>query len=83
LESGDQEFKVIVFCFVLFCFVLFCFVFETGFLCVALAAGCPRTHSVDQAGLELRNPPASASQVLGLQECATTDPVQGHYWLHF
>jgi hypothetical protein len=22
---------------------------------------CPRTHSVDQAGLELRNPPASAS----------------------
>ncbi|GAB1286801.1 Eukaryotic translation initiation factor 3 subunit J-B [Apodemus speciosus] len=29
--------------------------------------GCPGTHSVDQAGLELRNPPASASQVLGLQ----------------
>ncbi|GAB1291456.1 Caprin-2 [Apodemus speciosus] len=27
--------------------------------------GCPGTHSVDQAGLELRNPPASASQVLG------------------
>jgi hypothetical protein len=26
--------------------------------------GCPGTHSVDQAGLELRNPPASASQVL-------------------
>jgi hypothetical protein len=24
--------------------------------------GCPGTHSVDQAGLELRNPPASASQ---------------------
>jgi hypothetical protein len=23
--------------------------------------GCPETHSVDQAGLELRNPPASAS----------------------
>jgi hypothetical protein len=34
--------------------------------------GCPRTHSVDQAGLELRNPPASASQVLGLKTCATT-----------
>jgi hypothetical protein len=33
--------------------------------------GCPRTHSVDQAGLELRNPPASASQVLGLKACAT------------
>jgi hypothetical protein len=27
---------------------------------------CPGTHSVDQAGLELRNLPASASQVLGL-----------------
>jgi hypothetical protein len=32
---------------------------------------CPGTHSVDQAGLELRNPPASASQVLGLKACAT------------
>jgi hypothetical protein len=32
--------------------------FETGFLCTG-------THFVDQAGLELRNPPASASQVLG------------------
>jgi hypothetical protein len=26
---------------------------------------------VDQAGLELRNPPASASRVLGLKACAT------------
>jgi hypothetical protein len=36
--------------------------------------GCPETHFVDQAGLELRNPPASASasQVLGLKACATT-----------
>jgi hypothetical protein len=34
--------------------------------------GCPGTHSIDQVGLELRNPPASASQVLGLKECATT-----------
>jgi hypothetical protein len=34
--------------------------------------GCPGTHSVDQVGLELRNPPASASQVLGLKACATT-----------
>jgi hypothetical protein len=31
---------------------------------------CPGTHSVDQAGLKLRNPPASASQVLGLKACA-------------
>jgi hypothetical protein len=34
--------------------------------------GCPGTHFVDQAGLELRNPPASASRVLGLKMCATT-----------
>jgi hypothetical protein len=34
--------------------------------------GCPVTHFVDQAGLKLRNSPASASQVLGLKACATT-----------
>jgi hypothetical protein len=39
--------------------------------------GCPGTHSVDKAGLELRNLPASASQVLGLKVCTTTA------WLHF
>jgi hypothetical protein len=33
---------------------------------------CPGTHFVDQAGLELRNLPASASQVQGLKACATT-----------
>jgi hypothetical protein len=33
--------------------------------------GCPGTHFVDQAGLELRNLPASASRVLGLKVCAT------------
>ena len=31
--------------------------------------GSPGTHSVDQAGIKLRNPPASASQVLGLNSC--------------
>jgi hypothetical protein len=35
-----------------------------------------QSFSVDQGGLELRNPPASASQVLGLKACATTA------WLH-
>jgi hypothetical protein len=34
--------------------------------------GCPVTHSVDQAGFELKNPPASASRLLGLKACATT-----------
>jgi hypothetical protein len=50
------------------CFVLFCFLKDRVSLC---NPGCPGTHSVDQAGLELRNPPASASQVLGLKACAT------------
>jgi hypothetical protein len=37
----------------------------------SVSPGCPGTHFVDQAGLELRNPPASASRVLGLKACAT------------
>jgi hypothetical protein len=36
------------------------------------SSGCPGTHFVDQAGLELGNPPASASRVLGLKACTTT-----------
>jgi hypothetical protein len=34
--------------------------------------GCPGTPSVDQAGLELRNSSAFASQALGLKVCTTT-----------
>jgi hypothetical protein len=41
--------------------------------------GCPGTHSVDQAGLELRNPPASASQVLGLKAWVTTPGLEKLY----
>jgi hypothetical protein len=53
-----------------FCLFVCLFVFRDG---VSLyIPGCPGTHFVDQAGLELRNPPASASQVLGLKACATT-----------
>jgi hypothetical protein len=44
--------------------------------------GCPGAHFVDQAGLELRNPPASASRVLGLKECATT-PGSGLHFLKY
>jgi hypothetical protein len=51
----------------LFCFVLF---FQDRVSLCSL--GCPGTHSVDQAGLELRNSPASAFQVLGLKACPTT-----------
>jgi hypothetical protein len=47
----------------------FSFFSRQGSLC---SPGCPRTHSVDQAGLELRNLPASTSEVLGLKACATT-----------
>jgi hypothetical protein len=56
--------------FVLFCFFVFCFfVFRDR---VSLySPGCPESHFVDQAGLELRNPPASASQVLELKVCTT------------
>jgi hypothetical protein len=36
------------------------------------SSGSPGTHFVDQAGLELRNLPASASRVLGLKAWATT-----------
>ena len=50
-------------------FFFFFFSRDRVSLCIP---GCPGTHSVDQAGLELRDLPASASQVLGLQACATT-----------
>jgi hypothetical protein len=58
-------------------FILFIYLFIYLFLVfqdrVSLCIpGCPGTHSVDQAGLELRNLPASASQALGLKACATT-----------
>jgi hypothetical protein len=49
-------------------FVLFCFRERVSLY----SPGCPGTHFVDQAGLKLRNPPASASWVLGLKACATT-----------
>ena len=56
--------------FLFFCFFVFFLVLRDR---VSLCSpGCPGTHSVDHAGLELRNPPASASQVLGLKACATT-----------
>ena len=43
-----------------------------GFKTGQNSPGCPETHSVDQAGLELRNSPVSASQVLGLKAYTTT-----------
>jgi hypothetical protein len=64
------SFPFLSFPFLSFPFLFFFWFFETGFLSIALAD--PGTHSVDQAGLQLGNPPASASRVLGLKACATT-----------
>jgi hypothetical protein len=62
---------------VVFCFVLVWFFVVVLFVCLFFprdpvslySPGCPGTHSVDQAGLELRNLPAFASNVLGLKDC--------------
>jgi hypothetical protein len=59
---------LLLFGFLLFFVVVFVFQARIS-LC---SSGFPRTHSVDQAGLELRNPPTTASQVLELKACATT-----------
>jgi hypothetical protein len=70
-----NSFFVCLFCFVLFfCFLVF---LRQGFLCVALAV---LELTLYQADLELRNLPASASQVLGLKVCATT-PSSQHAFL--
>ena len=53
-----------------FCLLFDCFLFfKTGFLSMC-SPGCPGTHFVDQADLELRNLPASAFKVLRLKMCA-------------
>jgi hypothetical protein len=59
------------FCLFVCLFFVFCFFRDRISL---YSPDCPGTHSVDQAGLELRNLPASASQsqVLGLKVCTTT-----------
>lgn len=49
-----------------------------GFVRVSLSSpGCPRTSFVDQAGLELKDPPAFAYRVLGLK-AYTTPPSEIH-----
>jgi hypothetical protein len=59
--------------FISFVYLLACFC-VLGFLDrVSLCSpGQFRTCSVDKAGLDLRDSPASASRVLGLKACATT-----------
>jgi hypothetical protein len=48
---------------------LFFFLFVLRDRISLCSPGCPGTHSVDQAGLELSDLPASASRVLGLKAC--------------
>jgi hypothetical protein len=70
LEGKNLSLSLSLSCLFLFLIFFVCVLF---FYRVSLcSSGCPGTHSVDQADLELRNPPASASQVLGLKACATT-----------
>jgi hypothetical protein len=45
--------------------------------------GCSETHFVDPAGLELRDPPAFAFQVLGLKACATTTQPINSFFIGF
>ena len=63
-DSSSQTY-VSLFCF-LFCFFLF--FRDRVSLC---SPGCIGPPFVDQAGLKLRNLPASAFQVMGLNVCAT------------
>jgi hypothetical protein len=51
------------------------FFWDRASLC---SIGCSRICSGDQAGFKFRDPPASASQVLGLKVCTTTGAP--HYW---
>jgi hypothetical protein len=61
-------------------YFLFFFIFFGFSRQVSLySPGCPGAHFVDQAGLELRNPPASASRVLGLKAWATTPGSEGDF----
>jgi hypothetical protein len=60
--------------------LLLLLLFEIFSLC---SLGCRGTHSVDQASLELRNLPASASQVLGLQASTTSARPTNTFLKHF
>jgi hypothetical protein len=76
LHTQGEFNSFLSFFFLFFCFFfVFCFLFFVLFFRdrVSLySPGCPGAHFVDQAGLKLRNPPVSASQVLGLKARATT-----------
>jgi hypothetical protein len=56
--GSSQKPRVFLFLFFVLLLLLLLFFGDRVSLC---SPGCPGTHSVDQAGLELRNLPASAS----------------------
>jgi hypothetical protein len=75
---GNLSFSFLSFFLFLFYFILFFFFRDRVSLC---SSGCPGTHSVDQAGLKLRNPPASASQMLGLKAYTTIARLKNCFYL--
>jgi len=80
-EGKEKEKKKACTVLVAFCHISFrTFKFYLLCMCVCVCVwgaflcnlGCPGACFVDQDGLELRDPPASASQVLGFKVCVTT-----------
>jgi hypothetical protein len=72
ITNGSLAFISVIELFLFVCFCLFVFVLFFRGKVSLYSPGSPGTHSVDQAGLELRHPPPSASQVLELKVCAIT-----------
>ena len=77
LFSKARMFFFVFLFFVFICLFFGFWFFETGFLCVALTV---LELTLDQAGLKLRNSPASASQVLRLKVCASTPGIMPHFY---
>jgi hypothetical protein len=63
LVTSGGSFSLFLFLFFFSFFFFFCFLDRVSLW----SLGCPETHSVAQAGLELRSPSASASQVRRLR----------------
>ena len=66
-ERNEKRNKIIG-CFLFVCLFVLYFQDQVSLY----SPSCPGTQVVDQAGLELRNPPAFAFPMLGLEACATT-----------
>jgi hypothetical protein len=60
-DTEEQVYLTFIYLFI------YLFIWGGGDRVSLYSSGCSGTHSVDQAGLELRNPSASASQVLELK----------------